>query len=1001
MIQSRNGQMFRGFQSGGASRPGLSLVLGPANSGKMGRVLEWWRDRIPRGAVVVVPTGPDAHGLTVEMVRRAGALVAVSPALTFDGLVSEVLGYRPRYISDFERDLMLRRILEGEDLQALGPMAAFPGTLTGLAGLLRKLEESGRSPAQIRSILRAWGVSDPAGSALADDLARVAALYDATRASLGLTDRPAAVRAARDQIGGWDRPVAFYGFTSFTPGQRFFIEALMARTPVILSLSHDATRSANLVDDGEVARWREVAREVAELSVEPHAYSSPAIAYLERTFVLGPDGAPPASSASAVEGVRFLLASGQRNEAELAAEHITGLIRGGFPAGRIAVVVRHVRTWSALLGQVFESCGIPYRLDCGPQFRATGLGHAFLRAVEGRSGDDAEALLAFLHTPYSGLDLGMAAQIETRYRRAFARGAAALMAGLGEEPPPLLRVLSRAVEQGDDGPRVHVGGLAALARGMLAAGLRRSTVTSRETEEDLRAYSSLARAIEALEEIFEDHPEPGWLPAGEVLPALNSLILPSGPVEGQDAVQVLSPHRARALRFDALFMLGLVEGEFPGRRSFPSLLTESQREHLDRVAGGDVLPPEADLETALFANSISRPWQVLFLSARDADDGGGQAAPSRFWLRCKALLLPGRDALDVDHRRTLADQVFPAAAAPTLRQFRRSQISRSRVISSRHGHTAKSMGPEGWARGMPVLVSPSVLEDLAARSSFSASELEGYLGCPFAWFLQRVVGVESMDSALDGRVLGTLLHAVLSATYRRLRQAGLLPLRPESLTTATKTAFSSVERLVADSECPGTAAEKRLAGRRLRTMLEDFLRTESESGSSFATLETELWVGGREGVDIGGIALRGRVDRVDADRDGRELFVVDYKSGGVPPQNSLGTAKGLQLPLYLMALAAERPGAHVVGGAYVSLSEGKRSGVMVEDAGDGLGAMSRGLRTLDEEGRAQLFQTTLQNALAAADGIRNGRIAPERGRDCPTWCEFGPACRSRRGGHAR
>ena len=91
-----------------------------------------------------------------------------------------------------------------------------------------------------------------------------------------------------------------------------------------------------------------------ELSPEVGAYSSPAIAYLERHFLSDP---PPPSlrpPSSGPQGVRFLLASGQRNEAELVAQHIAALIREGFRPGDIGVIVRRLRTWSSLLGQVFE-----------------------------------------------------------------------------------------------------------------------------------------------------------------------------------------------------------------------------------------------------------------------------------------------------------------------------------------------------------------------------------------------------------------------------------------------------------------------------------------------------------------------------------------------------------------------------------------------------------------------------------------------------------------------
>ncbi len=64
----------------------------------------------------------------------------------------------------------------------------------------------------------------------------------------------------------------------------------------------------------------------------------------------------------------------------------------------------------------------------------------------------------------------------------------------------------------------------------------------------------------------------------------------------------------------------------------------------------------------------------------------------------------------------------------------------------------------------------------------------------------------------------------------------------------------------------------------------------------------EVKVGATEGVDVGGLRVRGRIDRIDGTPDGQGRFVLDYKSGGIPSPSAIGTAEGLQLPLYLLAL---------------------------------------------------------------------------------------------------
>ena len=151
-------------------------------------------------------------------------------------------------------------------------------------------------------------------------------------------------------------------------------------------------------------------------------------------------------------------------------------------------------------------------------------------------------------------------------------------------------------------------------------------------------------------------------------------------------------------------------------------------------------------------------------------------------------------------------------------------------------------------------------------------------------------------------------------------------------------------------------------------------------------------------MDVGGLLVRGRVDRIDSGPDGRTLFVFDYKSGAAPPASALGTGDGLQLPLYLLALGGERQDVTVAGGAYLSLSQGTLSGVVASGEEPLLGDRAGKCRTLDEAGWQELSHDVLGVAQTAADGIRAGDIAPRPDRVCPKWCDLGPVCRARQGG---
>jgi ATP-dependent helicase/DNAse subunit B len=386
----------------------------------------------------------------------------------------------------------------------------------------------------------------------------------------------------------------------------------------------------------------------------------------------------------------------------------------------------------------------------------------------------------------------------------------------------------------------------------------------------------------------------------------------------------------------------------------------------------------------------------LFLSARDADDGGGFAGPSYYWSHCKSLLHVGDDHVT---RRSLADQVYPVAQAPSLRQYLRTCAS-GRLAP----HAACGIGsfePPAWRRwgGLAGLRSSVVLQELAGTGSFSPSALESYLKCPFAWFIERVVGAEEMETQVDNGLAGDLLHRVMRDTFRELKVKEALPLRAENLREANDIAAGIIERAVQGDDFPGTPAERRVLEWRVKRWAGDMFVMEVAADSALRTLETEYAFGGADGIDVDGLALRGRIDRIDHTAAG-DLFVIDYKSGALAAKSKIGTKEALQMPLYMLALGRERPDVQVLGGAYLSPKERKRSGVIAAGYEDLLGAQSGGHTIADEGAFRELLDGSLELAKQAAQGIRNGDISPLHARECPGWCRLGPVCRAKKGSGA-
>ncbi len=99
-----------------------------------------------------------------------------------------------------------------------------------------------------------------------------------------------------------------------------------------------------------------------------------------------------------------------------------------------------------------------------------------------------------------------------------------------------------------------------------------------------------------------------------------------------------------------------------------------------------------------------------------------------------------------------------------------------------------------------------------------------------------------------------------------------------------------------------------------------------------------MCVGGKQGVDIGGLRIRGRIDRVDVAPGGHGLFVYDYKTGAIPAPVGPRDRRGSSAASLSDGVGGRASGGRrSCGGAYLSLSEKKR-------AGRGHGRRGRGAR---------------------------------------------------------
>ena len=122
---------------------GLTLLVGPANAGKVTRLLDRYLAALDREPTLIVPNRPDVDRVERELLERAGALVGGRIG-TFDDLFDRVAGdasdgARP-LASDAQRALLVRDVVASARLNGLARSASStaptaPGSTGSTSGI--------------------------------------------------------------------------------------------------------------------------------------------------------------------------------------------------------------------------------------------------------------------------------------------------------------------------------------------------------------------------------------------------------------------------------------------------------------------------------------------------------------------------------------------------------------------------------------------------------------------------------------------------------------------------------------------------------------------------------------------------------------------------------------------------------------------------------------------------------------------------------------------------
>jgi superfamily I DNA/RNA helicase/RecB family exonuclease len=1019
---------------------GVVRVVGGPGTGKSTMLIRTAAARVASGVdpeSILLLTGSSRVGV--------GARAAITAAVLGDGrtavrepLVRTVHSYAfailrlaaqrngdppPRLITSAEQDGIIRELLAG-DLEdgdrasvawptRLRPAVNTVGFATELRDLLARCAERGVDPVELQRIGRRAGRSEWVA---AGQFAQVYEQVMLLRSAVGMAAPQATVPAlgAAELVGA-----ALEAFA--TDPELLAAERARIRVLLVDDAQHLDPQAARLVR--VMAGGTDLTVIAGDPSQSVFGYRGADPALLrgddERVVVLSDSHRCGQAVARAVSGIAARLPGVDGPRALTGVEDIPGSVAvriaatshaecalvadalrrahlvDGVSWGQMAVIVRSVPRAAAALVRAMTAAGVPVE----QQAPAMAIGeHPAVAALltvfdavsdprgEGISGEQA---LALLTGPVGRVDPVSLRQLRRTLRRAD-DGARefgdlvvdALDGGSANLPDQLSRPLHRvrkmvtaarrSVADGED-PRFtlwqtwHHSGLQRRWLSAIERGGQSGVAAARDLD-----------AVTALFDVVEQYvARTAGATVGGVADHVRAMALPPvgrGDRPAGEAVAVLSAHAALGREWDFVVLAGVQEGLWPNTIPRGGVLATQQLiDDIDGVAhqGVSTRAPALADERRLLVAALGRARSRVLVTAVDGDGDDG-AIPSAFCDELAALATEGCQA---------DQQVVPVTASRVLAPAVVVGRLRALVCAPEHevSDDVRACAAVQLARlaesGVPG-ADPAQWQAAAALSTteplwsgedhvvtLSPSTLQMLTDCPLRWLLERHGGSDARDVR---SVLGSLVHALVSDP------------------TATEEQMSAVlervwGRLPFESQWHAANELERHTA-----MLSTFVQWRAQTRPELVEAGSEVDVDGvLSAVDGPRVRVRGRVDRLERDAEGR-LVVVDLKTGKSPVSKDDAQSHA-QLAMYQLAIAeglvadAVEPG----GGRLVYLGKTGASGA-TERTQDALTPQA-----CDD------WRTSVQQAAAASQGpdfvarINDGCThCPVRGM-CPAQAALG------------
>ncbi len=386
-----------------------------------------------------------------------------------------------------------------------------------------------------------------------------------------------------------------------------------------------------------------------------------------------------------------------------------------------------------------------------------------------------------------------------------------------------------------------------------------------------------------------------------------------------NGVQITTLNEIRGLKFDYLFIAGMVDGDFPTRYSpeifFSGSFIKKEMDHQieERYHFYQSLCswnkklyftfPQRNDRTELIESNYLNDFKIVFdISAVNENN-----LSEKIYSKDDLLIYVGKNISD-GFKEQLNIDILDINNIMNFININNIRVEKPFDNSVYTGYIRNELSEN-----------PLKILDEYKNKVYSTTQLETYALCPFKYFLERVLKVETAKEPteeIESLELGSLLHEILFEFSAELKDKNisLSSSNEEQFKIAYDLIFKIAEEKVdkANFKSPLSFFEKEkilgINGNKNNSILFKFLQNEKSDDNNFNPQYFESSFGDQKKVnnyipfELNGIKLSGKIDRIDINDEEQKYRVIDYKLGGKQPANDdLLSGLSIQLPLYLIA----------------------------------------------------------------------------------------------------